>query len=146
MERSLTTASPEETLELGRKLGASLRGGEIICLNGELGAGKTLLTRGLGLGLGLDEATPVVSPSFTLVNIYPARLELVHVDLYRLKEDEVDELGLDDFMDPDHILVIEWANVAGAYFKGSLIEISLSYQGAAARQIEIKSDLEYLSI
>ncbi len=142
MELTLTTSSPEETLDLGRRLGASLKGGEIILLNGELGAGKTLLTR----GLGLDAATPVVSPSFTLVNVYPARLELVHVDLYRLKEDEVEELGLDDFMDAGHVLVIEWANVAAAYFKGSLIEIDLAYSGAESRSLKLKTDLDYLEL
>ena len=146
MERTLTTNSPDATLELGRRLGASLKGGEIILLNGELGAGKTLLTRGLGRGLGLEASTPVVSPSFTLVNIYPARLELVHVDLYRLKDGEIEELGLDDFMDAKHILVIEWANVAAEFFKGALIEINIAYQGAEARQIAIKTDLDYLDI
>lgn len=146
MERTLTTNSPDATLELGRRLGASLKGGEIILLNGELGAGKTLLTLGLGRGLGLDASTPVVSPSFTLVNIYPARQELVHVDLYRLRDGEVEELGLDDFMDEKHILVIEWANVAAEFFKGALIEINIAYQGAEARQIAIKTDLDYLDI
>jgi len=146
MELTLTTNCPDETLDLGRRLGASLKGGEIILLNGELGAGKTLLTRGLGRGLGLEANTPVVSPSFTLVNIYPARLELVHVDLYRLKDGEIEELGLDDFMDANHILVIEWANVAAEFFKGALIEINIAYQGAEARQIAIKTDLDYLDI
>jgi tRNA threonylcarbamoyladenosine biosynthesis protein TsaE len=146
MELTLTTNSPEETLELGRRLGASLRGGEIILLNGELGAGKTLFTRGLGRGLGLDETTPVVSPSFTLVNVYPARLELVHVDLYRLKEDEIAELGLDDFMDDGHVLVIEWSNVAPGYFKGELIEVDLAYRGAESRSLSFKSELDYLGL
>ncbi len=138
--------SPQETLALGRTLGGQLRGSEIILMNGDLGAGKTLLTKGIASALGIDENNPVVSPSFTLVNIHPARLELVHVDLYRLCSDEIYDLGLDDYMDEQHVLVIEWADVGRDFFKGPIIEIGISYTGAESRRITIKTELDYISL
>ena len=82
----LTSASPEETFEAGKRVGARLAGGETLLLSGPLGAGKTVFVKGLATGLGLDPAE-VSSPSFTLVNRYnEGRLRLYHIDLYRLDE------------------------------------------------------------
>ena len=122
-------------MELGIRIGRSLSGGEIILLSGDLGAGKTLLTKGIAEGIGTEEATTVVSPSFTLVNIYKARLDIIHVDLYRLDSDEVYELGLEDFMDRDHIMVVEWAERAREFFQGTIIEVSIEYLGEQSRKI-----------
>ena len=137
----MTTAyisnSPQETMELGVRIGRSLSGGEIILLSGDLGAGKTLLTKGIAEGIGTEEATTVVSPSFTLVNIYKARLDIVHVDLYRLDSDEVYELGLEDFMDKDHIMVVEWAERAREFFQGAILEVSIEYLGEQTRKISL---------
>lgn len=126
---------PQETFRLGERIGRGLKGGEIILLNGDLGAGKTLFTKGLAAGLqGQD---PVVSPSFTLVNIYKARLDIVHVDLYRLETDAVWGLGLEDYMDQEHVIVVEWADVARAFFKGPLIEVRFAYLDEQTRRISM---------
>ena len=130
----IESKSPEETLLLGEGIGKRLKGGEIILLNGDLGAGKTLLTRGIAKGLNA-EGSPVVSPSFTLVNIYKARLDIVHVDLYRLDSDSVSGLGLEDYMDRDHVIIVEWADIALDYFKENVQRIRIEYKGENERII-----------
>ena len=115
---SRTSHTPSETFEAGRRVGARLRGGEILLLSGTLGAGKTVFTKGLAAGLGLDPAE-VSSPSFTLVNRHAeGRLVLYHLDLYRLAEGpasahavELDEL----LSDERAVIVIEWAERMGRY-------------------------------
>jgi tRNA threonylcarbamoyladenosine biosynthesis protein TsaE len=129
------TNSPEETKNLGRRIGESLTGGEIILLHGDLGAGKTLLTKGIALGLGAPEKTAVVSPTFTLVNVYEARLDIVHVDLYRLDFDEIFELGLEDYMDQKHVMVVEWAEKASDFFSGTLLDVTIRSIGESSRRI-----------
>lgn len=105
---AVTTRSEAETAAEGRRLAASLRGGEVLLLSGDLGAGKTAFVRGLAGGLGIDPAD-VTSPTFTLVQEYRAgRLPLFHVDLYRLTPIEVDDLGLDDMALEGGVLAIEW--------------------------------------
>jgi tRNA threonylcarbamoyladenosine biosynthesis protein TsaE len=91
---SLETSSPEETEAAGEDLGRRLRSGDLVLLKGELGAGKTTFVRGVARGCG--SAAPVASPTFQLVRIYPGRLQLAHVDLYRLEQgDDLRDLGLD---------------------------------------------------
>ncbi len=92
---SLETSSPEETEAAGEELGRRLQKGDLVLLRGELGAGKTTFVRGVARGIG--SAAPVASPTFQLVRIYPGRLQLAHVDLYRLEDgDELRDLGLDE--------------------------------------------------
>jgi tRNA threonylcarbamoyladenosine biosynthesis protein TsaE len=130
------TRSPEETFELGRKIGESIAGGSIILLRGDLGAGKTLLTKGLAEGLGI-EAEDVTSPSFTLVNIHDGRLRLYHVDLYRLDEGACRELGLEEmFEDRNGVTVIEWAERLG-FTPDDAIEIEIEYLSENERKISI---------
>jgi tRNA threonylcarbamoyladenosine biosynthesis protein TsaE len=129
------TNSPEETKELGRKIGERLEGGEIILLHGDLGAGKTLFTKGIAQGLGAPVKTPVVSPTFTLVNVYQARLDIVHVDLYRLDFDEIFELGLEDYMDREHVMVVEWAEKADTFFTGDVLDVTIRNTGESTRRI-----------
>jgi len=104
-------ASEAETRETGRRLALSLRGGEVLCLEGPLGAGKTTFVKGLaeGLGCGTDQ---VSSPTFTLVHEYPSgRLPFVHLDLYRLDSpDELAALGFDDLLTGLTIMAIEWGD------------------------------------
>lgn len=102
------TASEAETEAAGTRLAESLRAGDVVLLYGDLGAGKTAFTRGLAQGLGIDPAD-VSSPTFTLVQEYRGRLTLYHVDLYRLEEREVDDLGLEELILGDGVVVIEWA-------------------------------------
>ena len=102
------TASEAETEAAGTELAQSLRAGDVVLLYGDLGAGKTAFTRGLAQGLGIDPAE-VSSPTFTLVQEYHGRLPLYHVDLYRLEEREVDDLGLEELVAGEGVVVIEWA-------------------------------------
>ena len=102
------TSSEVETAAAGTQLAASLQRGDVVLLYGELGAGKTAFTRGLAEGLGVP-GDEVSSPTFTLVQEYHGRVPLYHVDLYRLTEREVDDLGLDELVLGDGVVVIEWA-------------------------------------
>ncbi|MBU0514851.1 MAG: tRNA (adenosine(37)-N6)-threonylcarbamoyltransferase complex ATPase subunit type 1 TsaE [Proteobacteria bacterium] len=101
------------TRALGRYLGERARPGDVVLLEGELGAGKTVLAKGVAEGLGLDEAV-VTSPTFTIINEYPARLTMYHVDLYRLNEDsDFEAEGVLDVLGADGLAVVEWAERLG---------------------------------
>ena len=102
--------SPEETLQLGKSLGSSLIPGDIILLNGDLGAGKTHLTQGICYGVGLDEGSYIRSPTFTLINEYQGKLPIYHIDLYRIDSlEEIYSLGLEEILFNQGITIIEWA-------------------------------------
>jgi len=105
------THSADETFELGRRVGETLRPGDIILLRGDLGAGKSVLARGLARGLGID--CPMPSPTFTLMQPYEGRIPFYHFDLYRLDDpDEFYEAGLDEFAFGNGAAVIEWPDCA----------------------------------
>lgn len=101
--------SPDETLEIGRRMGEGARAGEVYALAGDLGVGKTVFTKGFAQGLGIDEA--VNSPTFTILQSYEeGRLPLYHFDVYRIEEpEEMEEIGLDEYLDGDGVCLIEWA-------------------------------------
>jgi len=102
--------SVKKTLEFGERLAHTLQGGDVLALTGELGAGKTLLTRGIASGLGIT-AEQVTSPTFTLIQTYEGRLPVIHVDLYRLEDPSaILQLGLEDYFTPQNIVIIEWAD------------------------------------
>ncbi|MCM1985158.1 tRNA (adenosine(37)-N6)-threonylcarbamoyltransferase complex ATPase subunit type 1 TsaE [Lyngbya confervoides] len=131
---------PEATRAIGLKLGRSLPAGTTLLLEGELGTGKTSLVQSLGEGLGITDA--IVSPTFTLINEYlEGRVPLYHLDLYRLKSDQVSDLYLENYLEglevPLGIVAIEWADRLpqrpDAYLK-----IQLSYEGAG-RSLQILS-------
>ncbi len=104
----LETSAAEETESAGEELGRRLRRGDLVLLKGELGAGKTTFVRGVARGTG--SAAPVASPTFQLVRVYPGRLQLAHVDLYRLeKGDELRDLGLDELLEAG-AAVVEWGD------------------------------------
>jgi len=110
---ALTSNNPEETKAIGEALAKSVRTGHSIGLTGELGAGKTQFVKGLARGLEIDE-DEVVSPSFGLINEYEGDKKLYHVDLYRLESnEEIETLGLADYIWGDGICVIEWADRLG---------------------------------
>jgi tRNA threonylcarbamoyladenosine biosynthesis protein TsaE len=106
---TIISHSPAETFALGQQLAVSLRGGEVVALDGDLGAGKTHFVKGLAAGLG--HTGDVTSPTFTLVHEYTGgRLPLFHFDFYRLEsEAEVLRIGLDDYLDAGGVAAIEWA-------------------------------------
>jgi tRNA threonylcarbamoyladenosine biosynthesis protein TsaE len=130
----------QETFALGELLARNLRGGEIILLRGELGAGKTLFAKGLlsGLEYDIDEVT---SPTFTLVNKYEAFLRVFHIDLYRLAEDgsAAFAVGLDDILnDESAVTIIEWAERLGNYkLPDEIISVDINGVGDDPRVIRI---------
>jgi tRNA threonylcarbamoyladenosine biosynthesis protein TsaE len=136
--REVTTASPAETEELGRRLGERLAPGDVVLLNGELGAGKTTFVRGVARGVG--SAAPVASPTFQLVRVYPGPLQLAHVDLYRIESSaELADLGLDELSDQGAV-VVEWGDRIDVP-DAALIEIE--HLGGDRRLIRTKRDLRH---
>jgi tRNA threonylcarbamoyladenosine biosynthesis protein TsaE len=106
-----TTGTPEETRNLGRLLGEFVVAGQVVLLNGDLGAGKTCFAQGIARGLGVSSASPVTSPSYTLMNVHYGRLPLYHFDLYRLSQvDDLADLGYDEFAEGDGLTLVEWAD------------------------------------
>ena len=107
----ITTRTDQETRDLGFHLGRAVTGPLSIALTGDLGCGKTTFVKGLARGLGVDRRYPVTSPSFTLINEYPAArgLRLCHLDLYRLGSvEELAHIGFDDIAGTDAVIVVEW--------------------------------------
>lgn len=123
---AVTTRSPEETRALGQLLGRLLAGPLLIWLAGDLGAGKTCLTQGLALGLGVAPDEPVTSPSYTLMNHYEGRLSLYHFDLYRLSHpDDLEDLDFSTYAEGQGVTVVEWADrFVQPYAHGLLIRIT----------------------
>jgi tRNA threonylcarbamoyladenosine biosynthesis protein TsaE len=139
-ERILHSAA--ETLALGRDLAASLRGGDVVLLHGPLGAGKTVLARGLAEALGAKSWRG--SPTFALVNEYETVPRLYHLDLYRLTETEVERLGLEDYTGTSGIIVCEWPERANEYLRslaaGRVVDVFLQHEGDETRRVLIASD------
>jgi tRNA threonylcarbamoyladenosine biosynthesis protein TsaE len=126
----LTTTSPDDTRALARTLAAHLDRGDLLVLNGDLGAGKTCFAQGLALGLGVDE--PVTSPTFTLANRYQGRVMLHHLDVYRLDgpADAID-LDLDDLLDTG-VTVIEWGDRIADALPDDCFVLTLRYPPTGA--------------
>ena len=105
------TNSPEETFKFAKSLAENAKPGDIICLNGDLGVGKTVFTQGFALGLGITES--VNSPTFTILQIYDeGRMPLYHFDVYRISDpDEMDELGYEEYFFGDGVCLIEWSEL-----------------------------------
>lgn len=120
------TGTPEETASIAEEMGEACRVGCVFALSGDLGAGKTLFTKGLARGLGVKDA--VTSPTFTLLNVYEGRLELFHFDLYRLEnEDELEGIGFYEYApSPDGVTVIEWADKFPAALPDEHIAVNIT--------------------
>lgn len=121
----MVTTSPEETRIVGAALAPTLLPGDVISLTGELGAGKTVLVQGVAAALGVEHQ--VTSPSFTLVHEYDgARYPIVHLDVYRLNSiQEVLDLGFEELLDPEAILVIEWGEAVSPLLPSRYLEVEL---------------------
>lgn len=132
---ALHTSAADETEALGRRLGALLRAGDVIALSGDLGAGKTVMVRGIAAGAG--STGRVASPTFTLIREYPGPVPVFHVDLYRIDAPpQLDDLGLDELLDRPAVTVVEWAERAGPLLPAEHLWISLAF-GAGADDREI---------
>ena len=142
MNRTITTSNPDQTFELGARIGAKLRGGEIVLLFGGLGAGKTLLTKGIleALGFDVDEVT---SPSFALVNLYKtARFNVYHIDLWRAVAgaNAAFDVGLHEILeDESAVVIIVWADRLGRVeFDRPVIRVEIAGDGDEPRNIDVK--------
>lgn len=136
--RIVVSRSENDTYEAGRALAADLRPGDIVLLEGHLGAGKTALARGLAAGLGVDPEE-VRSPTFTLVNPYRGRVPVYHVDLYRIEVPaDLDELGLEEILGGDGVAVIEWPERLGVFLPERAVRVRLRDLGGTEREISIE--------
>ncbi len=138
--KPLEIISPSEsfTLRLGRALGERLGPNDVVALTGELGAGKTVLAKGIALGAGLANADDVVSPTFTLLNVYQGRLSLYHFDLYRLRDAaELRGESIEETCMLGGITIIEWSERAAGALPAERLEIHLSHESRTSRRILI---------
>jgi tRNA threonylcarbamoyladenosine biosynthesis protein TsaE len=131
------SASEANTFALGKDLGSTLLGGEIVSLEGELGAGKTVFVRGIASALGIDPRD-CGSPTFIIVDRHVGRLVLYHADLYRLdREEEVLDLGLDELLTKDAVLVVEWGERLPADLRAPAIAVRISDPAGEGRTITV---------
>lgn len=122
----VSTKSAEDTRELAAQLASVARAGDVVLLSGELGAGKTTFTQGFGAGLGVEDA--ITSPTFTLVQVYPGRLKVVHVDVYRLDLlQEIIDLGLPELLDDGAVALIEWGEAAEPALAAEFLRIRIQF-------------------
>lgn len=136
--QALVSGDPPETFLIGRLIGETLKEGAIVALIGELGAGKTTLTQGIARGLGIEEGYQITSPTFTLINEYPGRVHLVHLDVYRLSgSQDLFDLGYEEYFFSESIVVIEWAEKIRDVLPDKTIFITMTYLDHNKRRIEI---------
>lgn len=132
---TIISTSPEDTWRIGRTIGGILMPGDILCMYGELGSGKTNMAYGIAVGLGVQTAY-VTSPTFTLVNEYSGRVPLYHMDLYRLQDDsELEELGFKEYLESEGVALIEWAELAENELPQERLSIYLSTVDEQIREI-----------
>lgn len=137
--KEIISLSAKQTWEIARSIGEKLRQGDVLALSGELGSGKTCFTGGLARGLGVDEKYQITSPTFTLINEYPARHRLYHFDVYRIKDyDEFEDLGYEEYLGSEGVVVIEWAEKIAKRLPVNTLWITFEYLDENDRKIIIK--------
>ncbi|MDH4202521.1 MAG: tRNA (adenosine(37)-N6)-threonylcarbamoyltransferase complex ATPase subunit type 1 TsaE [Phycisphaerae bacterium] len=147
----ITTNSAAETIELGKRIGAALKGGEIFALIGQLGTGKTHLIKGIVLGLEADNGDQVSSPTFVLVNEYfgrQGRIHIYHIDAYRIEtEAEFTALGFDEYCHPGSVILVEWADKVPQTMAGyDCITVRLEHVSETQRKVSIENPPRYLAM
>ena len=135
-EKIFETACEADTEKIGEEFAQTLKGGEVIAMYGDLGAGKTAFVRGMAKGLSIKSR--VSSPTFTIVNEYPGNPPLIHFDMYRLSSsDELFDIGWEDYISRGAICAVEWSeNVSDAFF-GDEIVVKIEKTGDTSRKISI---------
>lgn len=143
----LVSESPAATFRIGRTLGELLKEGDIVALTGELGAGKTCLTQGIARGLDVPDSYRITSPTFTLANEYPGRLNLIHLDVYRLSgSQDLQDLGYEEFFFGRGVTVIEWAEKIGDVIPDQSIRVAMAYVDPDRRSIEIAGRQDRMAV
>lgn len=126
--KKLTMTSRGATIELGKQIGAQLGAGDVLVLDGDLGAGKTTFTKGIANGLGISEM--IKSPTFTIIHEYhDGRLPLYHMDAYRLENGGGEDLGLEEYFDGDGVSVVEWAEFVAEELPADFLAIHFKRTG-----------------
>jgi tRNA threonylcarbamoyladenosine biosynthesis protein TsaE len=134
---TLFTYSPEETMKVAEKLAHLLQSGDVLLLEGDLGAGKTTFTKGLAKGLGIKKN--VNSPTFTIIKEYQGgRLPLFHMDVYRL-DDSFEDLGFDEYFEGNGVTVVEWAHLIQEQLPVQLLQINVYHEAEQKRRLELKA-------
>ena len=136
--------STRETKMWGRRLGSLLEGGELLAFSGDLGAGKTCFIKGIARGLSLREEN-ILSPTFTMIQEHRGRLPLYHIDLYRLDNVALDDLGLREYLFSDSIAAVEWFERLQGGGQIDRLSVRIGYSGANSRRIEFISSGERYS-
>lgn len=135
----IITNNENETYNIGIKIGKQLKAGDILSLNGDLGAGKTYLTKGIAKGLGIEDY--ITSPTFTILNEYKGRIPLYHFDVYRINDvEEMYEIGFEEYLYGNGVCIIEWGSMVEEILPEDTINIKIKNLGEFSREIEIKSD------
>jgi len=135
---SFEIENAEKMVQLGESLGRLLREGSIVCLIGELGAGKTTLARGIARGLGIKDY--VTSPTFTIIKEYGGTISLYHIDVYRLEDpEEVLYLGLEEYLFGSGVAVIEWADRIQDYLPDSYLEVRVRREKGEKRRVLVSA-------
>lgn len=133
------TFNEEETKAVGKKIGESSKPGQIYCLNGDLGVGKTVFTKGFALGIGIEEH--ITSPTFTILNVYNGKFNFYHFDVYRIADqEEMYEIGYEDYFFGDGVCLVEWAELIPDLLPNDVININISKdleKGLDYRKIEV---------
>src|SRR5271169_794243 len=132
------TNSARETKAWGRRLASLLEGGELLGFTGELGAGKTCFIKGLARGLSLREED-ILSPTFTMIQEHHGRFPLYHIDLYRLEEATLDDLGLREYLFSEGVAAVEWFERLRGGAEMEYLSVRISYAGANMRRIEFSA-------
>jgi tRNA threonylcarbamoyladenosine biosynthesis protein TsaE len=148
METTITSHSAEETMELGRRIGSRLKGGEVFAICGPLGSGKTHLIKGIAAGAGAQDRENVTSPTFVIVNQYSGRFDLYHIDAYRIGSlAEFEMLGFDDFCYPQSVVLIEWADkIEPVIHDIGYIRFDLAHAGERTRTLRLTDAPSYLDV
>lgn len=134
-------ASEDETAAIAEKLAAILRPGDVLCLTGDLGAGKTTFTKALGKALGVEE--DITSPTFSLIQEYSGKMPVYHIDVYRMSNPaEFRDIGAEAYFDCEGICVIEWAELVRQYLPNQVIWIEINWVDAEHRDICISGNGE----
>jgi tRNA threonylcarbamoyladenosine biosynthesis protein TsaE len=131
----IMTNTPEETGEFAERLARYLEAGDVITLEGDLGAGKTTFTKGLAKGLGVKKT--VNSPTFTIIKEYKGRMPFYHMDVYRL-DDSFEDLGFDEYFEGEGVTVVEWAHLIEDQLPQELLSLSIYREGDTTRKIVLK--------
>ncbi len=138
--RTIITNSPDETISLGERLAKSLNGGDLVALNGDLGAGKTMFVKGVAKGLGMKDYKYVNSPSFVILKEYSQGKKLYHFDVYRLEQKSfLETLDYERYFYGDGITIVEWADRIKDLLPEEHLGVKIFHEGETKRRFEFRA-------